>query len=69
VAKSALLVDDNVTARSLLADVVRNAGFVVCGEAGDGVHLITREEEDRLLAEQQESKDEQKGGLEGKSEQ
>jgi hypothetical protein len=32
-------------------------------------HFITREEKDRLLAEQQESKDEQKEGLEGKSEQ
>ena len=169
--KTVLLVDDNVTVRSVLADVVRNAGFVVCGEAGDGQqaidmaatlnpdlvvldfvmprlngteaasvlkrkrpdlpiilltlyahrigwamreaagvdvviskaegvdnllnsmytllgiekpegqtkqpyerptvtkHFITREEKDRLFAEQQESKDEQKAGLEGKSEQ
>ena len=38
--KTVLLVDDNVTVRSVLADVVRNAGFVVCGEAGDGQQAI-----------------------------
>jgi response regulator NasT len=38
--KTILLVDDNVTVRSVLADVMRNAGFVVCGEAGDGQEAI-----------------------------
>jgi CheY-like chemotaxis protein len=35
-----LLVDDNVTVRSLLADLIQNAGFVVCGQAGDGLEAI-----------------------------
>jgi CheY-like chemotaxis protein len=35
-----LLVDDNVTVRSLLADVMRNAGFMVSGEASDGLEAI-----------------------------
>lgn len=35
-----MLVDDNVPVRLLLADVVRNAGFVVCGEASDGLEAI-----------------------------
>jgi CheY-like chemotaxis protein len=38
--KTVLLVDDNVTVRSVLADVVRNAGFVVCGQASDGLEAI-----------------------------
>src|ERR1700738_300130 len=35
-----LLVDDNVTVRSLLADVMRNAGFMVSGQASDGLEAI-----------------------------
>jgi CheY-like chemotaxis protein len=40
--KTVLLVDDNVTVRSVLADLVRDAGFVVCGEAGDGLEAIDK---------------------------
>jgi CheY-like chemotaxis protein len=38
--KTILIVDDNSGVRSLLGDLVRDAGFAVCGETGDGGQAI-----------------------------
>ena len=40
-----LVVDDSRLMRNMISDVIKNAGFEVCGEATDGIEAVRKYEE------------------------